>query len=98
MTKYSKNAKLNKALTEIAESVSGMGLDEVKRYYTAFRNEPDYNIAQYGNLLVYYDDIYNFYRKCGYKSTDKFSRVKIWETYMRQVGYVVRLLLRNCNK
>lgn len=93
MTNYSKNAKLNKVLNEIADSLLEMGLDEVMRYYKEFPHEPDYNIAQYGNLLVYYSDIYNFYRNCGYKSTDKFSADKIWEIYKRQVGYIVRELI-----
>lgn len=98
MTKYSKNQKLNKVLNEIETDLLNYGLEEVKRYYNEFKNEPDYNIAQYGNLLVYYSDIYNFYRECGYKSTDNFSSNKIWETYKRQVGYVVRELLKNHNK
>ena len=95
MTNYSKNTKLNKALNEIEISLKEFGLNEVKRYYKEFKNEPDYNIAQYGNLLVYYHQIYEFYHNCGYKSTDKFSTDKIWETYKRQVGYVVRCLLAN---
>lgn len=97
MMKFSVNPKLNKVLNSIAEDLKTMGLDEVKRYYNEFKKEPDYNIAQYGNLLVYYDQIYKFYRECGYKSTDKFSPEKIWETYKRQVGFVTRELLKNHN-
>lgn len=95
MMKFSVNPKLNKVLNSIAEDLKTIGLDEIKRYYNEFKKEPDYNIAQYGNLLVYYDDIYKFYRNCGYKSTDKFSLEKLWETYKRQIGYVVRELLKN---
>ena len=95
MMKFSVNPKLNKVLNSIAEDLKTIGLDEVKRYYNEFKREPDYNIAQYGNLLVYYDDIYKFYRNCGYKSTDKFSPEKLWKTYKRQIGYVVRELLKN---
>lgn len=98
MTKYSVNPKLNKALNSIEADLLDMGLDEVKRYYKEFKNELDYNIAQYGNLLVYYDDIYKFYRDCGYKSTDKMTPAAIWETYKRQVGYVTRELMKNYNK
>lgn len=97
MMKFSVNPKLNKVLNSIAEDLQEMGLDEVQRYYKEFKKEPDYNIAQYGNLLVYYDDIYDFYRNCDYKSTDKFSTEKIWETYKRQVGFVARELLKNHN-
>ena len=95
MMKFSVNPKLNKVLNSIAEDLQEMGLDEVKRYYKEFKKESDYNIAQYGNLLVYYSQIYDFYRNCGYKSTDKFSPEKIWETYKKQVGFVVRELLKN---
>lgn len=93
MNKYSKNAKLNKVLTSIEDDLLEIGLDEVKRYYNEFKKEVDYNLAQYGNLLIYYNQIYDFYRNCGYKSTDKMSTEKIWELYKRQVGYVVRCLL-----
>ena len=95
MNKYSKNNKLNTVLTRIEEDLLELGLDEIKRYYKEFRYYSDYNIVQYGNLLIYYDDVYNFYRECGYKSTDKMSTDKIWELYKRQVGFVARLLIRN---
>lgn len=95
MMKFSVNPKLNKVLNSILEDLQEMGVDEVKRYYKEFKNEPDYNIAQYGNLLVYYDQIYKFYRECGYKSTDKFSPEKLWETYKKQVGFVTRELMKN---
>lgn len=95
--KFSVNPKLNKVLNSIKEDLQEMGLDEVNRYYNEFKRESDYNIAQYGNLLVYYSQIYDFYRNCGYKSTDKFSPNKIWEIYKRQVGYVTRELLKNHN-
>ena len=90
---YSKNNKLNKALKAIEADLLELGLDEVKRYYNNFKREVDYNIAQYGNLLIYYSDIYDFYRDCGYKSTDKMSTYKIWDLYKRQVGYVARCLI-----
>ena len=93
MNKYSKNNKLNKVLTEIENDLLDLGLEEIKRYYNTFKNEIDYNIVQYGNMLVYYNDIYNFYRKCGYKSTDKMSTNKIWSLYKNQVGYVTRKLI-----
>ena len=70
-----------------------LGLEEIERYYNTFKNEVDFNIVQYGNMLVYYDQIYDFYRKCGYKSTDKMSTDKIWDLYKNQVGYVTRKLI-----
>ena len=90
---YSKNNKLNKALKAIEADLLELGLDEVKRYYNNFKREADYNIAQYGNVLVYYSDIYDFYKNCGYKSTDKMSTDKIWNLYKKQVGYVTRCLV-----
>ena len=59
-----------------------------------YPSETDYNVAQHGNLLYYYSDIYKLYRNCGYKVTEKFSTEKIWQTYCRQVGYVCREILR----
>ena len=93
MKKYSKNVKLNKALMKIESDLLELGIDEVKRYCNTFDNEVDFNIAQYGNMLIYYDDVYNFYRSCGYKTTDKMTTDKIWDLYKKQVGYVARCLV-----
>lgn len=93
MNKYSKNNKLNKVLMEIESDLLEMGINEIKRYYNEFKNEVDYNIVQYGNMLIYYNEVYNFYRSCGYKSTDKMSTNKIWELYKNQVGYVAKKLI-----
>ena len=93
MNKYSKNNKLNKVLMEIENDLLDLGLEEIERYYNTFKNEVDFNIVQYGNMLVYYNDIYDFYRKCGYKSTDKMSTDKIWDLYKNQVGYVTKKII-----
>lgn len=93
MKKYSKNAKLNNVLNTIEGQLLELGLEEVKHYYNAFRYESDYNIAQYGNLLIYYVDVKEMYSNCGYKSIEKMSDEKVWETYKRQVGYVVKQLI-----
>lgn len=93
MKKFNKNVKLNTVLMGIYEDLKELGIDEVKRYMGEFKNEVDYNIAQYGNLLIYYYDIKEMYKKAGYKSIEKMSDSKIWETYKRQVGYVARILL-----
>ena len=90
MNKYSRNNKLNKVLTGIEKDLLDLGINEVKRYYNTFKNEVDFNIVQYGNMLIYYNDVYNFYRSCGYKSTDKMSTNKIWDLYKKQVGYVAK--------
>ena len=90
---YSTNLKFSKALKAIEADLLELGLDEIKRYYNDFKREVDYNIAQYGNLLIYYSDIYDFYRSYGYKSVDKMNTDKVWDFYKRQVGYVARCLI-----
>lgn len=100
--KYSNNKKLDTVLTGIEEQIIyGLGdgsreaaAAEISRYAKEFKKEPDFNIAQYGNVLVYYADVYEFYRSAGYKSTDNYSAAKIWETYCRQVGYVARQIMK----
>lgn len=92
MNKYSKNNKLNKVLMTIEEEVKALTLGEVVRYYVDFNRESDYNLAQYGNLRVYYSDVRELYKE--YKTLESWSNSKIWELYKRQVGYVVRCLLR----
>ena len=94
MKKYSKNKKLNDVLTRIENQLLELGLDEVKHYKKSFPNEIDYNIAQYGNLLVFYSDVKQMYKDCGYKSLEKMSDEKVWEIYKRQVGYVARELTK----
>lgn len=94
MEKFSKNKKLNGVLNDILDSLKELGLEEVKRYYKEFKEHKDYNIVGYGNLLIYYEDIRELYTSNGYKSVNKMSDRKIWETYKRQVGYVTRLMIR----
>ena len=98
---FSPNAKLDYVLTTIRdEIVDRMGdgdrevaLHELRRYKTDFPREIDYNVAQYGNLRCYYSDVENMYKDAGYKTVLKFSNEKLWDTYRRQVGYVVREML-----
>ena len=94
MKKFSVNAKLNAVLTEIFNDLQEMGVNEVRRYVREFWYEMDYNIVQYGNLLIYYDDVREMYKRAGYKSMDKMSNEKIWEIYKRQVGWMARLILK----
>lgn len=98
--KYSKNKKLNTVLTAIENDIfyhfdenKDLMISELTRYKKEFPRETDYNFAQYGNLLCYYNQIYDFYRAAGYKSMDKFSGDKIWGIYKRQVGYIIRNIL-----
>ena len=87
---FSKNKKLNTAFQAIFDDLQALGIEEVRHYKKEFSNEKDFNIAQYGNMLVYFDDIRKFYKQAGYKTLDKGSDEKIWELYLRQVGFVAR--------
>ena len=93
MIKFSKNQKLNNVLTSIYEDLQELGLEEVKRYYNEFSNEIDYNIAQYGNLLVYHYQVRELYKE--YKTLANVSDTYLWDIYKRQVGYVARLMLKD---
>lgn len=88
--KFSKNAKLNAELSAIYDDLTCLGAEEVEHYKKSFPREVDFNLAQYGNLFCYYDDVRDLYRTAGYKSLDKMSDDKIWEIYKRQVGYIAR--------
>lgn len=92
MLKFSKNKKLNNVLTSIYEDLQELGIYEVKRYYNAYKNKSDYNIAQYGNVLVYHWQVRELYKD--YKSLANLSDSKLWEIYKRQVGYVARVMLQ----
>ena len=97
MRNFSKNKKLNGVLNDIYQSLEELGLEEVKRYHEEFKHQniTDYNIVEYGNLLIYYDDIRDLYKKNGYKTIDKMSDERVWATYKSQVGYLVRFMLCN---
>lgn len=94
--KYSKNAKLDNVLNQIENNLLYLGISEIGRYMKEYPNEPDYNIAQYGNMLVYYWEIRKMYIKAGYKSfmNNRISDNKMWEIYKRQVGYVARQIIK----
>ena len=94
--KYCKNVKLNTVLNLIEEDLSKISKDEIKRYMKEFPHEPDYNIAQYGNMLIYYDDIRKMYISAGYKSFfgNTICDTSMWNIYKSQVGYVARELMK----
>ena len=88
--KFSKNAKLNALLTSIYEDLQELGNETIQHYKAEFPHKGDYNIVEYGNLLIYYHDIRKLYEDAGYKSVLKWSDERIWATYKRQVGYIAR--------
>lgn len=94
--KYSKNVKLNTVLNQIENDLRYFEIPEIARYMQDFPNEPDYNIAQYGNMLIYYAEIREMYIDAGYKSFEgnRISDNKMWEIYKCQVGYVARELMK----
>lgn len=105
MIKFSVNKKLNNILNDIHYDLLHFcdtkkeSIQEIKRYKKEFPREPDYNIAQYGNLIIYYQDVRDAYKKAGYKSTiDKMSDLRLWDTYKKQVGWVVRYILDHQKK
>lgn len=69
-------------------------LSEIKRYIENFPHEPDFNIVQYGNLLVYYDQLREFYHDCGCESMKDKNDDEVWETYKKNVGYVANQLIK----
>lgn len=96
--RFSVNKKLNGVLNEIYADLLSISdteeqsRNEVKRYVNEFRRVDDCNIAQYGNMLIYYYQVRDMYRKHGYKSMDRISDNQVWAIYLRQVGYVARLV------
>lgn len=95
---FSPNRKLNTLLSDIRDSIIDRFdseedmFVEIARYKNDFKREPDFNFVQYGNLLVYYDDVRDFYKSAGYADStiNKMSDDEIWDLYKRQVGYVLR--------
>lgn len=100
MKKYSINPKLDKCLNGIEAALLSIldtkaeSLEQIRAYVNEYRREPDCNIVQHGNVLYTYAGIRDFYRNCGYKTTEKMSNEKLWATYLHQVGYVARQLVR----
>ena len=94
--KYSKNVKLNKVLNQIENDLRYFEISEIARYMKDFPYEPDYNIVQYGNMLIYYWEIRKMYINAGYKTfeNNRISDNKMWEIYKRQVGYVARQIMK----
>lgn len=101
LVNFSKNKKLNGVLNDIYTQLLEMcdteneSISNIKHYVKEFHKKSDYNIAMYGNLIVYHDDVLAMYKKYGYKSLDKLSNDARWDIYKRQVGYVVRYILDN---
>lgn len=99
MEKFSKNAKLNKVLNEIYDELLSIhdtereSIEEIEHYKKEFPRELDYNLFQYGNLLIYNGDIEKLYSN--YKSLKTASMDKLINIYKRQIRYVANYILNN---
>ena len=101
MENFSKNQKLNVVLNNIFDSLMSIhdtkneSIEEIKHYSKEFPRETDYNLYQYGNVLIYDDEIKELYSS--YNSLQKASIEKIVCIYKRQIRYVANYIL-NKNK
>lgn len=98
--RFSQNKKTNGVLNEIFNDLLTMcdteeqSRNEIKRYCKEFPRVTDCNLAQYGNVLIYYYQVRDMYTKHGYKSMDRMSNNKVWSIYLHQVGYIARMIAR----
>ena len=94
---FSKNAKLNNVLNEIHLSLLNIhdteeeSISEIKHYKENFPKEPDFCLYQYGNLLIWNDDIRELYKE--YTSLQGVNEDALLNIYERQVGYVANYIL-----
>lgn len=99
--RFSQNKKTNGVLNEIYNDLleisdnEEQSRNEVKRYRKEFPRLSDFNLVDYGNMLIYYEDVREMYRRHGYKSLDRLSDNKVWDIYKHQVGYVARMIARD---
>lgn len=73
-------ARRKDMMNELRQDLEEFGIGEIKRYKKEFPYELDYNIVQYGNLLIYYNQVYDFYNKYEYE-TGGWSNDYIWHKY-----------------
>lgn len=96
---FSKNAKLNKVLNNIyiellqIHETESESIEEIKHYKNSFPKETDFNLYQYGNLLICNNEIVDLYKE--YKSLKNVSIDKLINIYKRQIRYVANYILAN---
>lgn len=107
-----RRSKILQALDEdILGYIQELGIDDVRRYMEAFPNEPDFNIANYGNALICNADVRNLFIRCGnsncaekYKISRGLNNVgdyrisddELWLMYRKEVGEVARMFSEYC--
>ena len=67
-------------------------VDKLRSYKKEHRREPDYNYAQYGNLIISHYDVRELYRRAGYKVCN-YSDYKLWQMYLYATGDAIDELL-----
>lgn len=60
--------------------------NEIQRYKREFPREIDYNIAMNGNVLIYYYQVREWFKKLGFKSESKMSDQALWSWYKWYIG------------
>lgn len=75
-------------------------LNDLRRYAREFPNEVDYNLASYGALLVYYNQVYDFYKECEYPLDllNEMDNDQLWSMYKKDVGFTVREYLHTYSR
>lgn len=96
---FSKNAKLNKVLNNIyidllqIRDTERESIAEIKHFKNSFPKEIDFNLYQYGCMLIANNDIISLYSD--YKSLQRASIEKLINIYKRQIRYVANYILSN---
>ena len=98
MKRFSTNPKYNATMCEIYDDLLTMcdteteSRREIARYRKEFPRELGYNLAQYGNMLIYFDDVRAMFSRCGYSvnTLRRLSDSRLWDIYLARVGAVVR--------
>lgn len=101
--KYSINPKTNAVLNDIEEQLLSIhdteedSIKEIFHYAKEFPREIDYNLYQYGNVLIWDYNIRQMYLNAGYKA-EKWSAETLRSAYKRQLRYVADCIMSNTKK
>ena len=88
-------------MQDIEESLLSMrdteeeSITDVLLYSQDHADEVDFMIAQHGNLLIGFNDVFRLYREHGLTTVDDMPINVVWEMYRRDVGIAARRILNN---
>ena len=86
---------VRKILDDIKEElVNDTGLDEIKRYFHRYYKEKDYSVYSNRLLLIYYDEIREYFEGFGVK-VERLSNDEVESLYKNFIGLAVIELMRN---